>query len=682
MKLPANSDMLFSLKCFIASMLALYIASRLALPRPFWAMMTAYIVANPLAGAVRSKALYRIGGTFLGSTATLIIVPHLINSPELLSLALALWVGFCLYMSLLDRTPRSYVFMLSGYTAALIAFPVVTDPLTLFDVGLARVEEICIGITCATLVHSLVLPQSLGPVLLARVDKAIGDVRRWIEDAMSAPESSQTTHDRKTLASDLTEMRVMATHLPFDTSQLRWMSHSISSLQDKLTLLVPTISSIENRLRALRAHGSAYTLTQYQAVLARINTWIQKDAARDTEHSHVLNAEIKALTPAIHAQSSWADILLLNLCTQLHTLLNTYGDVHALRENIGRVARGEKPVNLGRQTRLSTSVLHRDHAIALRSALAAVLTITVCCAFWIFTGWSNGAAAPMMGAIFCCLFATQDNPVPGMKIFIKFMYISIPISAFYMLVALPAVHSFTMMVAVIAPLFLFIGCYLARPATTLPALSLILGVAGALSMQDTNTFSLVYFIDGTLAQILGISIAVFFTRLLRIFSAQWTARRLLHAGWKELSLIATAEQTPSLTEMTTRTLDRIALLTPRLAMSGLPNETYANDALLDLRIGLRMVQLRQIASELDTHAISLTPLMTKLAIHFKHQDADKGYTFDKDSTALLHTIDEVLQAACAVPHLVAVSTLASLRQDLFPDAPAYIPQPNLQKAAS
>lgn len=663
-------------------MLALYIASRLALPRPFWAMMTAYIVANPLAGAVRSKALYRIGGTFLGCTATLILVPHLVNSPELLSLALAIWVGFCLYMSLLDRTPRSYVFMLAGYTAALIAFPVVTDPLTLFDVGLARVEEICIGITCATLVHSLVLPQSLAPVLVARIDKAIRDVGRWIEDAVAAPESSQTSRDRKALASDLTELRVMATHLPFDTSQLRWMSHSIGALQDKLALLVPTLSSIENRLRALREHGAAYSQMQSQAVLARIQTWIQADTARESQHTARLHKDIATLAPAIHAQSSWADILLLNLCTQLHTLLNTYTDVQSLRENIGRVARGEKPVNLGRQTRLSTRVLHRDHGIALRSAFAAIIAISVCCAFWIFTGWSSGAAAPMMAAVFCCLFATQDNPVPGMKIYLKFMYISIPISAFYMLVALPAVHSFTMMVAVIAPAFLVIGCYLARPATTLPALSMVFGIAGTLSMQDTNTFSFIYFIDSTLAQILGISAAVFFTRLLRTFSAQWTARRLLHAGWKELSSIATTEHVPSVTEMTARTLDRIALLSPRLAMSGLPNETYANDALLDLRVGLRMVQLRQIAPELDAHAISLAPLMTELAAHFKHQDADKGYAFKEDTAPLLQALDQTLQAACAVPHPVAVSTLASLRQDLLPDAPAYVPQPNLQKAAS
>ena len=185
MKLPSKTEVLFSVKSFAAAMLALYIAMRIGLPRPFWALMTAYIVAAPFAGPTRSKAVYRFGGTFLGAFATVLIVPAFANSPELLSLALALWVGGCLYVSLLDRTPRSYVLMLAGYTAGLIAFPAVDNPGTIFDIAVARVEEILLGITCATVVHSLVLPQSFGPVMLGRLDNALRDARNWIADALA-----------------------------------------------------------------------------------------------------------------------------------------------------------------------------------------------------------------------------------------------------------------------------------------------------------------------------------------------------------------------------------------------------------------------------------------------------------------------------------------------------------------
>jgi uncharacterized membrane protein YccC len=120
--------LLFSVNSFAAAMLALYIGFALGLPRPYWAMTTAYIVSQPLAGAVRSKAVYRVLGTLLGAAAAVAMVPNLVNAPVLLCLAMALWVGGCLTISLLDRTPRSYMLMLAGYTAAIIGFPASTSP--------------------------------------------------------------------------------------------------------------------------------------------------------------------------------------------------------------------------------------------------------------------------------------------------------------------------------------------------------------------------------------------------------------------------------------------------------------------------------------------------------------------------------------------------------------------------
>ena len=130
--------LLYSAKTAAAALMALGIALMLGLPMPFWAMTTAYIISNPLAGATRSKAIYRVIGTGLGGAAAVIMVPVLVNEPMLLSLALALWVGGCLAISLLDRSPRSYVVMLAGYTAALIAFPSVERPEVIFDVAQAR----------------------------------------------------------------------------------------------------------------------------------------------------------------------------------------------------------------------------------------------------------------------------------------------------------------------------------------------------------------------------------------------------------------------------------------------------------------------------------------------------------------------------------------------------------------
>src|SRR5262249_23292951 len=138
MNVPSANDWLFSVKTFAAAMLALYIALAVPLPRPYWAMATVYIVSNPFVGATRSKALYRALGTALGASVAVLLVPPFVESPYLFSVLIALWIGAMLYLALSDRSARSYVFLLAGFTLPLVALPTVTDPTTIFNVAVAR----------------------------------------------------------------------------------------------------------------------------------------------------------------------------------------------------------------------------------------------------------------------------------------------------------------------------------------------------------------------------------------------------------------------------------------------------------------------------------------------------------------------------------------------------------------
>ena len=77
-------EVIFSINSFVAAMLALYIAFSIGLPRPYWAMLTVYITVQPLSGALRSKAVYRVLGTVMGGVASVALVPNLVNSPVVL----------------------------------------------------------------------------------------------------------------------------------------------------------------------------------------------------------------------------------------------------------------------------------------------------------------------------------------------------------------------------------------------------------------------------------------------------------------------------------------------------------------------------------------------------------------------------------------------------------------------
>lgn len=682
----SRAELLFSGKSFAAAMLAMYLASRAGLPRPFWALMTTYIVAHPLAGAVRSKAVYRFFGTLIGSTATVLLVPALSNAPELLTLVLALWVGLCLCISLLDRTPRSYVFMLAGYTAALIGFPSVQTPLALFDTAVARVEEIGLGIFCATLVHSLVLPAGLAPTVLGLLDRTLQDARKWLGDLLqpagrsSNADPKRLDDDRRRLAGDITQLRLLSTHVPFDTTHLRWTAGAIRAMQDRVAALTPALSAVEDRLQALE-QAEGRLAPDVAAVLSQAAQWLREeaeptgDAATRAERLQALRRAIDALsaTPAnAQQQTPWSRALRIGLAGRLAELVDGWTACAQLCLDIDEGLKGAAP--LRRTAALGSRVLHRDYGMALLSALAAVIAICLCGAFWIVTGWPMGSAATMMAAVFCCFFATMDDPVPAIHGFLKWTLLSIPISALYVLVLMPTVQDFGMLVVICAPLFLLLGLYLPRPTHFMPAMALIFGVAGTLALHDTASSDLVSFLNSMIGQIVGVVVAARVTRLVRSVGADWSARRIQRATWRELGDMAASSQ-PQYAQSdayAVRMLDRIGLLAPRIAQAGGTVEgVAANDALRDLRMGADIAVLQRVRAELPL--ATSAALLGGISRFFRQRSEGR---MNPRPPGLLPQIDEALNAmlevrdtAASSPSRAAVTALVGLRRNLFPDAP-------------
>ena len=248
---------IFSVNCYIATILTMFIAFSLDLKSPGWAMTTVYLTSQPLSGAMRAKAVYRAIGTFVGAAAMVAIVPNLVNAPELTTLAIMLWVALCVFVSLLDRTPRSYMFVLSGYTAALIGFPSVLAPDTVFDTAVSRVEEITLGVACAAIVHSLILPKSVFSAFEQKLRSAIADTRRWLADGLTQQATPEAEMERRRIAADISELYLLGTSLRFDTSPHRPDIGTIRAFDRKIVTLLPLVSAIEDRLTLLRRHWTA-----------------------------------------------------------------------------------------------------------------------------------------------------------------------------------------------------------------------------------------------------------------------------------------------------------------------------------------------------------------------------------------------------------------------------------------
>jgi uncharacterized membrane protein YccC len=194
----------FAIANTAAALTALYIAFARDLERPYWALFTVFIVAQTSSGAVRSKAIFRLFGTFSGGAVALFLVPPLVQSPVLLCVAMAIWVSICLYIALLDRTPRSYAFLLAGYTATIVGLSVVNTPETIFDTTVSRLEEISLGVICGSVAHSLFFPRNVVTELSERIQRTLAKCREWLAAAIMRPAAPEDAVSEARLSSVVT----------------------------------------------------------------------------------------------------------------------------------------------------------------------------------------------------------------------------------------------------------------------------------------------------------------------------------------------------------------------------------------------------------------------------------------------------------------------------------------------
>ncbi|MEH2513218.1 putative membrane protein YccC [Nitrobacteraceae bacterium AZCC 1564] len=678
--LVRHADIIFSLKTFAAAVMALLIALWADLPKPYWAFATVYIASQPLAGATRSKALFRCMGTLIGAAATVVLVPNFVNAPELLSLAIALWVGLCLYLSLLDRTPRSYVFMLAGYTAALIGFPSVSDPGSIFDVAVARSEEIILGIVCASLVSTIVLPNSVGAALSSRVDSWLRKAQQLSQSVLAGQDSEKdaertTREQRLQLAADAVEIDTLSDQLAYDPTVDSAVVRCMRALRLRMLMLLPLLASIGDRIEALGTDVRT-THPQLMTLMDDLARWL---GASDREPPDQLHAAIAAQQPALNTNSSWDEIIIANLLLRLRELVDISHDCRVLNQAIanGRAPNEELAF---RPEGGAAAVRHIDHGMALWSAAGAVLAISICCAFWIASGWVDGASAPMMAAVACSFFATQDDPAVGIRGFAKWSAVAIVVAAIYLFAILPGITKVEMLILALAPPFLLFGVLAARPPTLLIGMLLAVNTASVMALQSTYDADFASFANSSIAFLVGTSIATVTILLARSVGAEWSIRRLMRQSWTAVALAAEQRGNRDRAAFAGLMINRMGLLAPRLA--ALPDSgMYTDDGLRELRVGLNIVDLRRARHGLPPQALhAMDAMLDELARDFRKYD---GGDMPPELLARIdRALAEVMADARDDVRDDALMGLVGIRRGLFPAALPYQPGAPDQAARS
>jgi uncharacterized membrane protein YccC len=664
-----HAAVVFSLRTFAAAMLAFSIALLLDMPRPYWAMASVYITSNQFTGATRSKAVYRIVGTLIGAAGTIVLVPNLANAPELLSLGIALWVGIFLYLSLIDGTPRSYVFMLAGYTVALLAFPVVPTPQSTFDIVVARVQEITLGIICASVVATLVLPRSVASAISAQADAWLTGARRLGMDVLTGRGSNQERdNERIRLAAVASETDQLGRHLDYEAATSANVARGLQRLRQHMLSLLPLLGSIEDRKLALTSHEDASA--RVAGISTRTARWLEA-GGHDGQEADALRAALDEARPALGADAGWTDVTVAGLIIRLRNLVDVMQDCRLLREAI---ADGRNPESLPlafTPDAPRVAVPHRDHGLALLSAASVALSVLACCGFWIATGWPDGVTAPLFAAVIGSLLAGADDPLPTFRNFYGVFLVVIAINGIYVFGIFPRITAFEMLIVSLMPAFPLFGWMAARPATARIGSVLAIYISVQLALNSSYSADFSSFANSSIALMLGIALTGVVCGIVRLLGASWIASRLLRSNWRTLATVA--EHKSRLDRVATASLmqHRLALLAARITV--VPAEARSDAAnLRQLRTALSIIDIRRASSVLSRRTRAaidafLAHLASVCRIH------TVGRLPDELVGQLDSTIAFTLQESAGEARDQALMGLAGVRSGLFPESPAYEP---------
>ncbi|HHT5680002.1 TPA: FUSC family protein [Raoultella planticola] len=577
--------LLYSVRSFVAAMLAYYIALAIGLERPSWAIITVYIVSQTSVGASLSRSLYRLAGTVAGAGATVLIVPTFVNTPILCSVILAGWISFCLYLSLLERTPRAYAFVLAGYTASLIGFPAVSDPGTVFNIAIIRLQEITIGIVCAALIHRYILPTRISGLFNSKLAQTLQATRQRIADTLAGKSNAQS--EPLHLALTLQFLQGVSHHIPYDFALSVPVRQARKALHDRLARLVIVNGELCDRLQAI-----AEMPADMQTLLDDVQAWLTcDDTGKRKKTADALQQRSAQLAQRHAAQAlTFEEALRVNFLRYIVELMTLLQQCERLSDAIHHAK--SAPIQ-AEDHAAKGYVFHRDALSAARTALGAFVIILGGCLLWIYSAWPDGGTAVSILGVCCTLFGSFDTPAPHIVKYIIGSVWGVLISLIYSFALLPPLSDFPVLVAALAPVYLLAGSLQARPPTTFMAMGITLTLPVLCELGARYSGDFADAANTAIALFFATGFAVIGMSLLQTVQADAAINRLLKLCQRDIRRSVNGVFKGDETHWTNLMIDRAALLLPRLPRSG-PSSARALESLVHfLRIGLCVMRLRR-----------------------------------------------------------------------------------------
>ena len=643
---PNRMDWIFATKTFVAGMLALYIAFSLNLAYPIWAIGTVFIIANPYSGMTSSKSIYRVLGTLLGAIVSIAVTPLLMNTPWLFTFFLAAWVGFCLYISLLDRTPRSYVSMLAGYTTVIICYNIVyyADTVSIFDMAIGRFLEITVGVVCSAIVSTTIFPLHIGPAVETRVAKTIQDTNALFDQILL--DQKQLHHYNQLLGDitrDTSDIHAMAVYLSYEKSSLQGMTKPLQEMLHQLTVLVANLVAMSERMKQLDQMDLTYR-AHLKAVHAHISEFLKDEHKIKQQELNLLPSQFESDFDALVTSARPEQGIILNgLKMDIRHFIQ---NVRAVKLIWQRIQQGDDslPESI---TPLTTTYpsLHRDHGVAVRGGVSAFIIIMIATAFWILSGWKAGFMLAEMAAITACILTAMDNPVPALKMFIRASISAVVMVFIYAYGIFPHVTTFWELMLVLAPFIIFCLMLFPHPPLTGLSLPLLMGTVMGLNFQNTYALDQITFFDASIASLIGPMISVYVIHLVRAMSPDITVQRILAVHYKAVRKALYLPYGADFKRHLRSMLDRIGVLNSKAAVQSQSLNKEIHLALIETSAVVDLTRLQELIEKLpeqESIVSSIEDLQQSLDDYFRAKEMQRPHADILQN--LLHSL-AVVQSA-------------------------------------
>ncbi|MFC4274145.1 FUSC family protein [Achromobacter aloeverae] len=528
----------FAVRTTVASLLAFYLALRMQMDNPKWAAMTVWIVAQGTRGMSLSKGRYRAVGTLAGATVAVALVGTLSQAPWLFLACLATWLGVCTALATGLRNFSSYGAVLAGYTAVIIAMDSVPRPEEVFDIAVARVCYILLGVAVEAVLAAAWEP-----------DRGLSDIRRRLDDYLrKAAELTRRMMNGE--APGNAPHRLFVAGLDVDTAA---QFAAAGSLEVRRRMGHVRAATVATMAQLVAAHALAEERGDTPAAVPPALLGLVSDiAAQPAGHADAARQQARQATVALANQmASWdggADWRARLAAEKRLALLRALETATQRREAIWQA----HPVSA--RERYAT---HLDRTAAVRNGIRAAVALMLAAAFWIGSAWPSGPGFVTITGVVCALFSTRPNPVAGGMGFLQGTALASAAAMLWVLLVMPLAHDYASFALPLSLVLVGAGLAMRRPATAAIGASFSIFLWDLLAPGNGSYADILGQLNGSITLMVGIACGVLTFTLLFPTDRRAALARLHAAIRADLAGLGQSRRAPSAAQLHSRTADRI-----------------------------------------------------------------------------------------------------------------------------